>query len=98
MAEMKDAQTCMRAVFRGRVQGVGFRYSAVSLAQQYAGVTGYVKNLPDRSVEVVAEGSEQDLVALVQGLLSSQVGRYIVDHTVVWEPARGRFKTFGIAY
>lgn len=41
--------------YRGRVQGVGFRYTARSIAQSYA-VTGYVKNVADGSVELVVEG------------------------------------------
>jgi acylphosphatase len=40
----------------GRVQGVGYRYFALMEAQA-AGVAGYAKNLPDGSVEVVAEGA-----------------------------------------
>ena len=42
----------------GRVQGVGYRYFALTLAHAL-GVAGYAKNLPDGSVEVVAEGSEE---------------------------------------
>ena len=45
-----------RFIVRGRVQGVGFRYFAIRAARQ-AGVTGTVRNLPDGSVEAIAEGS-----------------------------------------
>jgi acylphosphatase len=41
--------------YRGRVQGVGFRYTARSLARD-AGLTGFVKNLSDGRVELVVEG------------------------------------------
>ncbi len=44
----------------GVVQGVGYRYFAYRLAHRY-GVKGYVMNLPDGSVEVVAEGEEPNL-------------------------------------
>jgi acylphosphatase len=44
-----------RYIISGRVQGVGFRYFAEATAQR-EGVAGWVRNLPDRSVEVVAEG------------------------------------------
>jgi acylphosphatase len=44
-----------RALYSGRVQGVGFRYTTHRLAQGHA-VSGYVRNLPDGRVEVVAEG------------------------------------------
>ena len=45
----------MRAVVQGRVQGVGFRYSARGKAQKL-GVAGYARNLPDGGVELEAEG------------------------------------------
>jgi len=47
-----------RYIIRGRVQGVGFRYFTEATAQR-EGVAGWVRNLPDRSVEVVAEGDAE---------------------------------------
>jgi acylphosphatase len=47
----------------GRVQGVGYRYFALRQAE-LLGVTGFARNQPDGSVEVVAEGSEDALAAL----------------------------------
>ena len=44
----------------GRVQGVGYRYFVLRLAERL-GVTGFARNRPDGSVEVVAEGSESVL-------------------------------------
>jgi acylphosphatase len=44
------------AVVRGRVQGVGFRYFAQKRATVH-GIAGFVRNLPDGSVEVHAEGA-----------------------------------------
>lgn len=46
--------------FTGRVQGVGFRYTTQSIAARFA-VTGYVRNLPDGRVELVAEGEQVEL-------------------------------------
>ncbi len=43
-----------RVIFHGRVQGVGFRFTAASIARRHP-VVGYVRNLPDGSVELVAE-------------------------------------------
>jgi len=43
----------------GRVQGVGFRYTTLQVAKGFE-VTGYVKNLPDGRVELVAEGREEE--------------------------------------
>jgi len=45
---------------KGRVQGVGFRYSALHAAKQF-GIKGYIRNMPDGSVYAEAEGSELQL-------------------------------------
>ena len=44
----------------GRVQGVGFRYSARSMAR-YMGITGFVRNLSDNNVYIEAEGDDKQL-------------------------------------
>ena len=49
-----------RYVVQGRVQGVGYRYFALRLAEDL-GVSGFARNLPDGSVEVVAEAAESVL-------------------------------------
>ena len=65
-----------RAVVRGRVQGVGFRFFAMRAAREL-GVNGWVRNLPDGSVETFAEGDaaamEQYLARLRSGPLVSRV-------------------------
>lgn len=53
--------------YSGHVQGVGFRYSTVSVAQGFA-VTGFVQNLPDGRVLVVVEGAKPELAAFVAAL------------------------------
>ena len=50
------ATTCARLVVHGSVQGVGFRFAACDAASECS-VTGWVRNLPDGTVEIVAQGS-----------------------------------------
>jgi acylphosphatase len=57
----------IRATIGGRVQGIGFRY-ATRLTAHQLGVVGWVRNLPDGSVEVWAQGPE-DLVARFRAFL-----------------------------
>ncbi|HUT38109.1 MAG TPA: acylphosphatase [Methanoregula sp.] len=48
------------AVAHGRVQGVGYRYFVTDCARK-AGLSGFVKNMPDGSVLMVAEGGQEAL-------------------------------------
>jgi acylphosphatase len=75
----EDRQT-RRVRFRGRVQGVGFRYTAAGLAQA-AGVRGYVRNCADGSVELVAQGAGGDIDRLLAQLGQHFAG-YIDEQTV----------------
>ncbi|MBO5448170.1 MAG: acylphosphatase [Ruminococcus sp.] len=60
-------------IFSGSVQGVGFRYRAFYAARSL-GVTGWVKNLYDGSVEMEAEGSEESIDRLI---LSVEKGTFV---------------------
>jgi acylphosphatase len=60
--------TSIRYVVRGRVQGVGFRWF-VSRQARALGLAGYVRNLPDGSVEVVAHGDDSEALSKLEGLL-----------------------------
>lgn len=60
-------------IFYGRVQGVGFRYRAMYAAESY-GVSGWVRNLYDGSVEMEAEGSERDIDNMI---IAVEKGTYI---------------------
>jgi len=52
----------MQIVYSGNVQGVGFRYTAKTVANGFE-LTGTVRNLPDGKVELIAEGTQSELKA-----------------------------------
>jgi acylphosphatase len=70
---------CKRVIYTGRVQGVGFRATAHHLAHDYA-VTGEVRNLPDGTVELIAEG-EPDQVEAFLGAVRQTMARYVDAYT-----------------
>ena len=84
---------CRRVLYDGQVQGVGFRYATHGLAQRFA-VAGYVKNLPDGRVELVAEGAAAEVERFLQAV-ARQMAEYIESRQESDEPT-GRFKTFDI--
>ncbi|MEE1508613.1 MAG: acylphosphatase [Ligilactobacillus ruminis] len=58
-------------IFYGKVQGVGFRYRSTMLANEL-GLTGWVKNLEDGTVEMQVQGSTRVIDKLVEGLSDNQ--------------------------
>lgn len=87
----------MQVFFNGTVQGVGFRFTAERLARRFP-VTGFVRNLDDGRVEVLAEGEEPALVEFLTAIRESGMKDYIRDVEAHWSGARGCFKGFGIAF
>lgn len=66
---------CKHVYYSGRVQGVGFRYTAQSLAAHYP-VKGFVRNLPNGDVELVAEGTQKDVDAYLAAV-ADRLANYI---------------------
>ena len=91
------AKKQIRVVFSGRVQGVGFRYAVCRAAESFT-VVGYVRNLSDGCVEVVAEGVEQELVAFFHRIKDERIGRYVAKEQASWSSATGQYKQFGISF
>ena len=62
----------IRAFYNGKVQGVGFRYSVHTLAKGYE-VSGWVKNLPDGRVEILASGNEREVDEFFEAIRDSHL-------------------------
>ncbi len=90
-------QTRLQAFVSGRVQGVGYRYFVYDHAR-VLGLTGWVRNLQDGRVEVVAEGSTEALEALLSELQRGPGGSRVKDVQTVWSTASGEFEWFGIEH
>jgi acylphosphatase len=71
---------CKRVLYSGRVQGVGFRYTAQALAVDYP-IAGYVRNLPSGEVELFAEGEDSAVQAYLAAVAQRMAG-YIGNTTV----------------
>jgi acylphosphatase len=85
----------MHVFYSGRVQGVGFRYTAKTVAMGFD-VTGTARNLPDGRVELMAEGAREELEAFRQALRDAGLEGFIRDEAVSWQPATGEFRSFEI--
>ncbi|OIO38355.1 MAG: hypothetical protein AUJ72_02710 [Candidatus Omnitrophica bacterium CG1_02_46_14] len=83
--------------YAGRVQGVGFRYTAEKIALEI-GLVGWVKNLPDNRVEIVCEGSAVQIQKFLEGIKTSFLGPYIKKVTCNWEKPIGQFKDFSVEF
>lgn len=81
-------------IFRGRVQGVGFRYTAHRIARGYA-VTGYVRNLPDGTVEMLVQGPAGDVGACIQDIRESYPD-HIRKADITDTPAQRHYDSFVI--
>lgn len=74
-----------RILYRGRVQGVGFRYSVRQIAQSYE-VAGTVANLPDGRVEVFLQGDDGEVVAMEKEIGESHLASFIREAEVAEAP------------
>ncbi len=85
----------IQATVHGQVQGVGYRYNTVQVAQNL-GVTGFVRNLADGTVEIVAEGSDEQLNALIDWAHRGPSGAQVTQVDVVKNADQSRFARFTI--
>lgn len=87
----------VHAIVHGRVQGVNFRYytqiEAVSL-----GLTGWVRNMDDGTVETIAEGDSDSLERFVEYLHKGPSSAWVTKVDVTWEETTDEFQSFRIRY
>ena len=84
-------------IVHGRVQGVWFRASTKDEADRL-GVTGWVRNLPDGSVEAVFEGDKKKVEEIVGWCHRGPSGANVSKVEIVWEPYRSEDSYFDIRY
>jgi acylphosphatase len=84
-----------RFVIHGRVQGVGFRWFTRDAAAR-EGVTGYVRNRPDGTVESYAEGEADALTRFERAVRSGPPGARVKQVTVLDEDPTGGYRDFSI--
>ncbi len=85
----------LQARVYGRVQGVGFRHFVWQQAHRL-GLTGWVRNRRDGSVEVVAEGPRHALDALLAALYEGPRAAQVRAVEPRWSPAQGTFTDFEV--
>lgn len=85
----------LRAVVRGRVQGVGFRYSTQEEATRL-GLAGWVRNLPDGGVEVEAEGDGAALEDLLRFLAQGPRMAHVQSVVPQWLQPAGLTRPFQV--
>jgi acylphosphatase len=84
------------ANYQGRVHGVGFRFTCQRIAGD-TGVTGWVRNLSDGSVELMVEGREESLREFLTRIKDSMC-RYISSDRIEWLAFQGEFKGFDVRF
>jgi len=96
---MKKNMDYLRAhvIVHGLVQGVWFRASTKDEADR-VGVTGWVRNLPDGSVEAVFEGQKKNVEAIVGWCHRGPSGAKVSKVDIAWEPLTHEFGHFDIRY
>ena len=83
-------------VFTGRVQGVGFRFTALNVAKRYQ-LGGMVRNVMDGSVEMIAQGQPDEIDDCVRDIQDSLAG-YIRETKIKEISFNPKYTTFGISF
>jgi acylphosphatase len=88
--------TARHIFFSGRVQGVGFRFTAHRIAGNF-GLTGFVRNLPDCRVEMLVQGSATDIEICLENIKQTFSG-YIKETQIDEVPVNTKYDSFNIRF
>jgi acylphosphatase len=97
MSEQVQAEARLHAVVHGRVQGVSFRYYTQRRATAL-GLTGYVRNLWNETVEVVAEGQRSAVEELLAFLRVGPRSAFVTKVEIQWLVPSHEFHRFEVRY
>jgi len=87
-----------RVYVSGLVQGVFYRANTVEAAGRIGGLSGWVRNLRDGMVEVLAEGDRGKVEELISWLNVGPPASRVTGVEVEWEDHTGEYSTFGVRY
>lgn len=91
----------IRVLYTGRVQGVGFRYATLEISRDHR-VTGFVRNLPDGSVELEAQGNPATVKDFLDAVSDHFRGNIRHEHRSPVAPVpphtSGRHEVFEVRY
>jgi acylphosphatase len=97
MDDTKPADARLEAVVHGRVQGVSFRYYTRKRAREL-NLAGYVRNQPDGTVEVVAEGMRSALESLLSFLHEGPQAAFVSQVDTRWTSPQADLSHFEVRY
>lgn len=92
-----ETKTRAHAIISGRVQGVWFRMETKQAAESY-GVTGWVRNRRDGTVEAVFEGTEADVKSALEWCRQGPPLAKVTKIDVTWQSYSGEFEGFDVTY
>lgn len=97
MTKHKPDLVRLEAIVHGRVQGVSFRYYTQRRAREL-GLTGYVRNVWDGTVQVVAEGKRSAVEELLAFLYSGPRAAFVTEVDTQWPAPTKAFDRFEVRY
>jgi acylphosphatase len=93
---LRNGMIAKRIIFTGNVQGIGFRFTAHNIARRY-GLAGFVRNLPDGSVEMFAQGRAEDIEQSLRDISETFAG-YISETLIEEVEPDNHYKDFRITF